>query len=226
MGRALPLPSSRVPRSRRSSARGSRRLPRSPSCEGGAASGTDARDLSVSSPRGAPRPPRPRRSPRGTLSTGPRSCCQPQISPVLHRAPIIEVAPDPDVPVPPQVRVEHSHELVDRSPAPIAPVGEPCLGAADEAPAPRIAGAALLPDTGPAAYRRAGPRSARDRPCQPRCGIRPRRSPTSRRGRRPRGRASPVRREAGSGVPRRSRLHRSRGAVFSSPPSRPGPPLP
>ena len=67
MGRAPPLPSSRAPRSRRSSARGSRRLPRSPPCEGGAASGTDARDLSVSSPRGAPRPPRPRRSPRGTL---------------------------------------------------------------------------------------------------------------------------------------------------------------
>ena len=145
IGRAPPLPSSRAPRSRRSSARGSRRLPRPPH-----ARATRRRRSTRATrlpPRSAPRPrpPRPRRSPRGTLSTGPRPCRRPQISPVPRRAPMTEVAPGPGVPVPPQVRVEHPRELAGRSPAPIAPAGELCLGAAEEALAPRVAGAAPLP---------------------------------------------------------------------------------
>ena len=55
-----------------------------------------------------------------------------------RRAPVTGVAPGPGVPVPPRVRVEHPRELSGRSPAPIAPAGEPCLGAADEALAPRV----------------------------------------------------------------------------------------
>ena len=39
----------------------------------------------------------------------------------------------------------HPREPAGRSPAPIATAGEPCLGAADEAPTPHVAGAAPPP---------------------------------------------------------------------------------
>ena len=55
------------------------------------------------------------------------------------------VAPGPGVPVPPRARAGHPRELAGRSPAPVATAGEPCLGAADEAPTPRVAGAAPPP---------------------------------------------------------------------------------
>lgn len=42
---------------------------------------------------------------------------QPQIPSILHRAPVVQVAFQPDVPIPSEIRVEHVRELVKRGPA-------------------------------------------------------------------------------------------------------------
>lgn len=51
----------------------------------------------------------------------------------------------PDIPVPPEVGVEHPHELLDRDPGPVAAVEELYLQPPEEALAPRVVGTASLP---------------------------------------------------------------------------------
>lgn len=58
---------------------------------------------------------------------------QSQIPPIPHRAPVVQVAFQPDVPIPSEIRVEHVRELVKRDPAPIPAVGEFNLQPSEEA---------------------------------------------------------------------------------------------
>ena len=129
MGRAPPLPSSRAPRSRRSSARGPRRLPRPPHARAARRRGP-ARD-SPAPPRRAPAP-------------APSSSSQPSGHPAVWPT-SVPPTPNPSRAAPgshdrgrpwsrrPRARAGHPRELAGRSPAPIAPVEKLYLGAADEA---------------------------------------------------------------------------------------------
>ena len=71
-------------------------------------------------------------------------CQQTQVPAVLHGAPVIQVAPYPDIPVPSEIGIEHVHELLDRDPGPVAAVEEFYLQSSEEALAPRAVGAASL----------------------------------------------------------------------------------
>ena len=64
---------------------------------------------------------------------------------MLHGAPAIQAALYPDIPVPSEIGIEHVHELLDRDPGPAAAMEELCLQPPEEAPAPRVVGAASLP---------------------------------------------------------------------------------
>ena len=57
---------------------------------------------------------------------------QPQIPSILHRAPVVQVAFQPDVPIPSEVRVEHVRELVKRDPASVPAVEELYLQPSEE----------------------------------------------------------------------------------------------
>lgn len=70
---------------------------------------------------------------------------QPQIPSILHRAPVAQVAFQPDVPVPSETRVEHVRELVKRDPAPVPAVEELYLQPSEETLGARVARAAALP---------------------------------------------------------------------------------
>lgn len=65
---------------------------------------------------------------------------QPQIPPILHRAPVVQVAFQPDVPVPSEIRVEHVRELVKRDPVPVSAVEEFYLQPSEEALGARCPG--------------------------------------------------------------------------------------
>lgn len=58
---------------------------------------------------------------------------------------VIQVALDPDVTIPSQIRVEHGDELLDCNPIPVASVKKFHLEPSEEALAPRVVGAAALP---------------------------------------------------------------------------------
>ena len=60
----------------------------------------------------------------------------------MHWAPVVQVAFQPDVPIPSEISVEHVRELVKRDPAPIPAVEELYLQPSEEALGARLSQAA------------------------------------------------------------------------------------